>query len=187
MPKRHAFGFVTEPLTRFDWKAETTLFIMSELCSRGHIILACEPKELFLKQSEPWGRFQKLEVGHKKQFFHRVVGEKTLALRSLSALFLRKDPPFDLPYLHHLYLLMKLEKKVLMINSPTSILEFNEKLVTLDFPFAPKTLVSYNADQILRWGRQFANGIVLKPFNLGWGSGIEWLQNYSIRKLPSPS
>ena len=161
MPKKLAFGFVADPVAHFNPESETTLFLMREIERRGHSIFICEPKDLFLKQNEVWA--------------------KGINLESLDCLFLRKDPPFDLAYLHHLYLLRKLEGKVLMINEPFSILAHDEKLSALDFPYAPKTLVSSDAGQILEWGKRFANGIVVKPIGYSGGNGIRWLKTNKRR------
>lgn len=146
------FGFVADPAAHFDLEAETTLFLIREIKRRGHSVFLCEPKDLFLKQNEVWA--------------------KGIPLKTLDCLFLRKDPPFDIDYLHHLYLLMKLEGKVLMINKPSAILQHDEKLSALNFPFVPKTLVSADRVQISKWGKQFRNGIVVKPIGEGGGRGI---------------
>ena len=160
MPQKRSFGFVADSPDHFDREAETTLFLIREIERLGHSVFLCEPKDLFLKQNEVWA--------------------KGINLKSLDCLFLRKDPPFDLAYLHHLYLLVKLEGEVLMINEPSAILEFNEKLSTLDFPFSPKTLVSANMRQICDWARSQKNGVVLKPLHLSGGTNIHWIKRSAV-------
>lgn len=161
MPKKRVFGFVCDPYKHFDLEAETTLFLMREVERRGHTVFFCEPKDLFLKQNEVWA--------------------KNLNLKKLDCLFLRKDPPFDLAYLHHLYLLAKLRGKVLMVNDPLAIMEHNEKLSALNFPFAPKTLVSSDRLQIADWARCQKKGVILKPLHLSGGRGIKWIKRSSVR------
>ncbi|MDO8528182.1 MAG: glutathione synthase [Deltaproteobacteria bacterium] len=180
MLKKLSFGFVADPLDSFDREAETTLFLMREVARLGGSIFVCEAKDLFLKQNEVWGRVKKIEMTENKHCFYRILKETPLNLKTLDCLFLRKDPPFDMAYLKHLWLLEKLEKKVLMVNRPSAIIRFNEKLSSLDFPFAPNTLVSSCAAQILEWSRKFSKGIVLKPLNLSGGLGICWFKKTDI-------
>lgn len=160
MSKRKIFGFVTDPPETFDREAETTLFLMREIGRRGHTVFACTIGDLYLKQNEVWAG--------------------SFPLHKLGCLFLRKDPPFDMPYLKHLYLLQKLEGRVFMINKPSAILRHNEKLAALDFPFAPKTFVGAKTKEILKWGRKFSQGIVVKPLNQGGGRGIHWIKRSAV-------
>ncbi len=158
MPKKLTFGFVADPPSHFDLEAETTLFLIREIERRGHSVFLCEPKDLFLKQNQVWAKGKNLAT--------------------LDCLFLRKDPPFDLSYLHHLYLLLKLRGKVLMINDPLAVMNHNEKLSALNFPFAPKTLVTSKRELLLSWAKQFKNGVVLKPLHYSGGVGVRWLKNF---------
>lgn len=185
MPKNKAFGFVADPLDRFDREAESTLFLMREIARHGHSLFVCEPKDLFLKQGEVYSVVKQIVLTTHKHRFYRILRQAPLALSALDCLFLRKDPPFDLAYLHHLYLLSKLEKKVLMINAPSAILKHNEKLSALQFPFAPKTWVGSRFDLFQEWAGEFVNGVVLKPLHSSGGSGVHWLKKSKLQKPKS--
>lgn len=172
MPQQKTFGFIADPPANFDPDAETTLFLMREVERRGHKALLCEMKDLFLKQGECWG----------------VFGKRKINLKKLTAIFLRKDPPFNQNYLSHLWLLSQVEGKVCMINEPSAILKHNEKLSPLNFPYSPKTWVGSRADLLQEWAKPFQEGIVLKPLNDAGGRGVRWLKPNQIRavKLSEP-
>lgn len=167
MPKQKKIAFVADAPEKFDPDAETTLFLMREVKRRGGEVFLCQPHDLFLKQGECWADFN---------------GEK-MALKKLDAVFLRKDPPFDQAYLYHLWLLAKESKRVPMINAPEAILNYNEKLSPLDFPFTPKTWVGSRADLLRDWGHSFKNGVVIKPLNDAGGRGVRLLRPKDFARL----
>lgn len=167
MPKQKRIAFVADAPEKFDPDAETTLFLMREVERRGGEVFLCQPKDLFLKQGVCWGDF----------------GGQKIALKKFTAVFLRKDPPFDQAYLYHLWLLAKVTGKVSMINEPEAILRINEKLSPLDFPFTPKTWVGSRADLLRDWGRSLKNGIVIKPLNESGGRGVRLLRPKDLAHL----
>lgn len=185
MPKKFSFGFVADPLDTFNREAETTLFLMREMARRGHDIFVCEPRDLFLKRGGICAVAKHIRLTNSKQRFYSILREAALNLDSLDCLFLRKDPPFDLAYLHHLYLLAGLEKRVLMINLPSAILKHNEKLSALHFPFAAKTWVGSRFDLFQKWAAGFANGVVLKPLHSSGGRDVYWLKKSKLQTAKS--
>lgn len=193
--KKLSFGFVVDPLDTFNREAETTLFLMREIFRRGHKIFTFEPHDIFLKQNEPWAFAKEIALsplpnplplrgrGKGEGDFYKILDERPLNLAKLDCLFLRKDPPFDLKYLFHLWLLLPLEERVLMINPPSAILKNNEKLSALNFPFAPKTWVGSNVDALKKWAVGFKNGIVIKPLNSSGGRGVQWIKRGGYQEL----
>ncbi len=169
--------FVADPLGNFHPQRETTLFLMEEAQRRGHRIFATTPDRLSSRGREPEALIQELKIlGIGKTPWHRVLGEKRLALRSCDAILLRKDPPFDQDYLHHLYLLEPLSGDVYMMNHPRGILEANEKLFPLRFPeLTPPTVVSAEFAVLRDFIAAQPAGAVLKPINSSGGRGIFFL------------
>lgn len=181
------FGFVCDPLDSFNPEAETSLFLMRELFARGHKIFTCEPKDIFLKQKEVWATVKQISLGTFPFWgtspFYRILDQSPFPLAKLDCLFLRKDPPFDLNYLFHLWQLNFLEGKVLMINPPSAILKNNEKLSALNFPFAPKTWVGSDVVELKKWANSIKNGIVIKPLNASGGRGVRWIKKTKYQEL----
>lgn len=192
MPKKFSFGFVCDPLDGFNREAETTLFWMKELDRLGHSLFVFESKNLFLKQKEVWGQAKQITMTGHPNCFYRTFKEAPKNMATLDCLFLRKDPPFDLAYFHHLLLLSKVENKVLCINSPMALLKHNEKLAALDFPFTPKTYVGSQIEEIIAWGEKQKGGVVIKPLNDAGGRDVyrlnpkdlnRWLTKRLLRRL----
>jgi glutathione synthase len=88
-------------------------------------------------------------------------------------IIMRADPPVDADYIHATYLLDRAEAAgALVINRPSSLREFNEKLAIARFPdLIPETLVSSrHAD--LRAFVKAQGQAVLKPLDGMGGRGI---------------
>lgn len=68
-------------------------------------------------------------------------------LGDYDAILMRKEPPYDLAFHYATHLLSLSE--TLVINSPSSLRDFNEKLITLPFvKYMPQTLVSSHRELI---------------------------------------
>jgi len=96
-----------------------------------------------------------------------------LSLGALDAVFMRKDPPFDMDYIYATYLLEQLESDgVLVVNKPSSLRDANEKLFALNFPECiPKTLVSSNIEKLNTFINEIKT-VVVKPLDGMGGTDI---------------
>ncbi|MCE9624848.1 MAG: glutathione synthase, partial [Deltaproteobacteria bacterium] len=177
--------FVADPLANFHPARETTLFLMHEAQRRGHEIYATTPDRLSSRGHEPEAWAQKLKIlGIGKPVWHRITDSRTRELKSFDAVLLRKDPPFDQNFLHHLYLLDLVSREVYMMNHPRGILEANEKLFPLRFPaLIPATLVSADFEALREFVRAQPSGAVVKPINSSGGRGIFFLRNANIENF----
>ena len=202
MARSFKIGFVSDPIENYNPDAETTLFLMREAAKRGAMIYQWEPDKIFLEKDRLWANVRKLQftptltLPHLRQrrisLWLKGGGNclrgndiLLLPLDSFDMIFLRKDPPFDLAYLHHLYLMMRLEGKVLMLNRPSGILQANEKLLALDFPFHPPTCVASDLETLRRFAQKAPHGVVLKPLGMAGGVGIIHLKKGArLQKLP---
>jgi len=177
--KKSSFGFIVDPLESFDVYRETTLFLMAEAQRRGHRLFALTLPQLFLKGSSAQGEALEIKIlGIGKKPFFKVLAKKRMALESLDVLFLRKDPPVDLLFVHHLYLLLPLKGKVFMVNDPEAILKSNEKTLALQFPqWAPRSCITASWDEMSRFAGAEKKGIVLKPMGSSGGRGIFYFKS----------
>ncbi len=163
-----------DPLSQFDPQRETTLFLMSEVQKRGHLITCFTLSQIFYHLNSLYGEGEEIKIfGIGKKLFYKIIRKKRFNLAKLDAIFLRKDPPFDLSYLHHLYLLNTIRDQVFMVNDPLGIMTASEKLFPLRFErFIPKTCVTKNYQELLRFSKNLAHGVILKPINSSGGRGI---------------
>lgn len=175
--KKFKIAFAADPLEHFDPRAETTSFLIDEMNKRGWDTFHFELKDLFLKNTTPHAITKKVRVTKKnKQFSYKTLNKNTLDLSTMDAVFLRKDPPFDLNYLDHLTILELLNQKTLLINNPTWIKHANEKLFSYHFKnLTPKTIVSQDRQLIYNFVKK-QKSVVLKPLNNAGGKGVIWVK-----------
>ncbi|MBU0504876.1 MAG: glutathione synthase [bacterium] len=165
--------FIADPLEFFDPISETTFFFMKEIQKRKGKCFHVELKDLYLENGVVKAIAKQVLVTHKKNIFaYKVVKTENLNLEKVDAVFLRKDPPFDLAYLDHLSILEFLHGKTFMVNNPSGIKLANEKILTMHFKdYIANTLVSQNKDVIFKFIKKHKTAI-LKPVNLSGGREI---------------
>jgi glutathione synthase len=180
MPKRSLkLLFVADPLSRFDSIRETTLWIMHEAVRRGHKIYATTPQGLSARGLNIYANAEGLKsVKPGKKLWYQSLGSQWKDLRSFDAVLLRKDPPFDTAYLHHLLLLDLIAEEVYMMNHPRGILLANEKVFPMLFPeCTPDTLVSADFQELYQFIKKHPDGTVIKPLDSSGGRGVFILRN----------
>ena len=82
---------------------------------------------------------------------------------------MRKDPPFDLEYIYSTYMLELAEQQgTLIVNSPQSLRDCNEKFFTTWFPqCAPPTLVTRSAEQLRKFHQEHKDCIFKPLYGMG--------------------
>jgi glutathione synthase len=95
----------------------------------------------------------------------------------MDAVFMRTDPPVNVPYLYATYILDYIDQsKILVINNPQGIRAANEKMYALQFQdLIPETLVSADK-KVIREFVEAKGAAVLKPLGNKAGEGILFLQ-----------
>lgn len=175
MPKTKLnIGVLADPLESFDPHNESTSFLIQEFNRRHWPVWHFELKDLFLKNGVPHGHLKQVQVKKNKSgFSYSVLKRKTANLNQMQALFLRKDPPFDLKFLDHLSLLELVDtKKTRLLNHPTWIKHANEKIFPFHFKdISPRSLISLS-NQDLRAFVQKEKTAILKPLNMAGGRDI---------------
>jgi len=167
-------GFAIDPLENFNPEGETTLFLMLEAQKRGHSIFAFTLPDLSYREGKVYAKVVQLYiVGIGRRPFYKILKSSYLTLDSFDVLFLRKDPPVDLAFTQHLYLLRLLEGKVFLMNEPSAILQSSEKIIPLEFQkYIPPTCISRSWDEVFRFAQGQKQGIVLKPLGGSGGQGV---------------
>lgn len=148
--------------------------MMKEAQSRGYGIFCVTLPNLYLSHNEVWGQGTEIEIlGIGKKPFYREKKKYALQLSQALAVFLRKDPPFDLSYLHHLYLLSQLRGRVYLMNDPVGVMAVSEKVFPLWFKnYMPPTFIGRHFKEAFDFIQKQKKGIVLKPLNSSGGRGV---------------
>jgi glutathione synthase len=167
-------GFLMDPLEHVRVDHDSTFALMLEAQRRGHTVRYLEQGWLRYSGTRAEARMRTVTVRREAGRHFEVLEESTRPISSLDALFLRKDPPVDVEFLHATQMVeLCAGKPPVFINSPQGIRDANEKLFTLNFPdLMPETCVSREKSVLLDFIRQHPGGTILKPIDGFGGKGI---------------
>ena len=161
-----------DPINEIDFSKDSTVAIIKNLQRKAKIKLII-PDSIDYDSNNVFGRLCDLEIISLKKKKYVQKNSKRMNLNKLDCIFFRKDPPVDEKYISILQMLRELEfQDTLVINSPESLIRFNEKVLgcRLSMPKIP-TIISSNSRQINNF-LKLHGVIVLKPMNLMGGQGI---------------
>jgi glutathione synthase len=132
-------------------------------------------RDLYVKGGDLYARVRQLTVSDTAP--HAVFGAtEDVRLADVEAVFIRKDPPFDTPYLYTTLLLERVRGRTVVINDPRGLREANEKLYALNFAkYMPRTIVTSSEEQIFAFVKEVGGRGVIKPLDLAGGSGVMML------------
>ncbi len=166
-------GIVMDSISNINIKKDTTFAMMLEAQARGFEIYYMQVQDLWLQDGLTWGRMAQITVQDNPDDWYSLGDFMSEPLAELDALLMRKDPPFDMNYIHTTYLLEQAEAKGLRVfNKPASLRDANEKLFTAWFPqCCPRTLVTSN-EELLRDFVADEGEIIIKPLDAMGGHSI---------------
>ena len=162
-----------DPIESIAYKKDTTLALMLAAQERGWQIEYILQSNLFLSQGQARALASPMTVTADTNHWFDCGAMRDIPLNSLSAVLMRKDPPFDNEYIYSTYILEAAEKEgVLVVNKPQSLRDCNEKIFATQFPeCCPPVLVSRNFDLLRKF--QLDHGdVIFKPLDGMGGSGI---------------
>ena len=173
-------GFVMDPIEQVNIDADTTFAFMFAAAQRGHEIYYIPMQSIRVQARRVHALTTRCTV-HREAHRHYEPLEASSwqPMGELDVVFMRKDPPFDVAYLHATHYLQLVEQEgTLVVNKPRGLQLANEKLFALNFPDAlPQTIVSAQADHILDFVEQVGGKAILKPIDGHGGSGIFMLES----------
>lgn len=167
---KHAF--IMDPLEGVKpWK-DTSYFLMRACAERGHEVCHLDQKDLYAKHDRLYGHLTWLEVLEDGDFPFSAIRSESASMMDIDVVWIRTDPPLDRRYFYTTLLLDLLPETTRVVNRPSGIRNFNEKLAALKFPdLTPKTLVTSDVDEIVRFAEQRGR-ITVKPVDGFGGKGI---------------
>lgn len=166
-------GIVMDPISSIKIKKDTSFAMMLEAQRRGYEIHYMEMNDLYLHQGEAHAQTKIVTVEENPEKWYEFHGEQDIALSSLDAILMRKDPPFDTEFIYATYILERAEQAgTLIVNKPQSLRDCNEKLFTAWFAeLTPDTLVT-RSPQKLREFHQKHGDVIFKPLDGMGGASI---------------
>jgi glutathione synthase len=168
------FAFIMDPLERVLVDKDTTFVFMLEAQVRGHEIYFLRLRDLYALGSKPFARARRCEVVRGNPHYKFLDDGADYPLDAFDAIFMRKDPPADAPYLYATMLLSFADtSRTFVINNPAGLREANEKLYSLNFPEAiPPTLVTYEIPRLRTFLDEQGGEMIVKPLDGHGGEGV---------------
>ena len=166
-------GIVMDPIDRISFKKDSSLAMLLSAQARGWSLFYMEQQDLYQLAGQARARMRSLQVFDNPQHWFELGDEIDEPLSDLTVILMRKDPPFDNEFVYSTYLLEQAEAAgSLVVNSPQSLRDCNEKLFATMFPqCTPATLVSRRPDILREFAKQ-QRDIILKPLDGMGGSSI---------------
>ncbi|MHB1083506.1 MAG: glutathione synthase [Thiobacillus sp.] len=164
--------FVVDPLASLKAYKDSSVAMMRAAAARGHAVFAVEARQLFIRDGFARAPCAALDVRTDTDWY-TIRHTDVYTLKDFNAVVMRTDPPVDTDYLLATHLLSMAETNgARILNRPSCLRDFNEKLAILDFPqFITPTLVSANAIDISAFLAEH-HDIIVKPLTEMGGSGI---------------
>ena len=161
-----------DPMTRVLPDKDTTFAFIRAAQRLGHESFHTQPHELFVQGGDVHATARPVSVSEEAPYF-ALGQDTTLRVADVSAVFIRKDPPFDVPYLYCTLLLERARDRTIIINDPRGLRDANEKLYALHFAkHMPKTWVGANRDLIFEFTKSVGGRAVIKPLHGAGGAGV---------------
>lgn len=123
------FLIVADPIEGLNPKGDTGLSMLREALVRGHDMFWTTDEDFRLDQNRLWVRASLIESCEEKALPRVLKYEENLPIEDFNGVWIRKDPPFKLRYLTLCWILSLEEHKISMINPPSKLLRYHEKLL----------------------------------------------------------
>ena len=180
------FAFIIDPIAKLDPTHDTSVALMEAAQELGHEVFITQLGQLSIIAGKAWAFLEQVKLkpvelvsGHWQAAsdWYQVMPGENKPLEEMDAVFMRKDPPFNVPYLYATQILDCINPdKTLVINNPRGLQVANEKLYALNFAeVMPETIVTQDKTIIGEFVAEKGAG-VLKPLGGKGGEGILFLQ-----------
>mgnify|MGYP001313392521 CR=1 FL=1 len=164
--------FVVDPLAGLKPHKDSSVAMMRAAAARGHEVHAAEAAQLYIRLGTACADCDALEI-FPDDTWYRILRRREWRLADFDAVVMRTDPPVDTDYLLATHLLGIAEANgARVLNRPSALRDFNEKLVILNFPqFIAPTLVAAARVEIEAFLLEHRD-IIVKPLTEMGGAGV---------------
>ncbi|SEM72276.1 glutathione synthase [Palleronia pelagia] len=161
-----------DPIAPINIDADSTFRIAEEAQARGHSLFYYTPDRLSWRDGRVIARGADLTV-RRERGDHFSLGEmRDQDLSEMDVVWLRQDPPFDMGYITSTHILDLLPDSTLVVNDPSWVRNWPEKLLVLQFPeLIPSTTIAWDLE-VLREFKARHGDIIVKPLYGNGGAGV---------------
>lgn len=167
--------FIVDPLEKLGLAGDTSYALMLEACTRGWEVFTCQLEHLGMTHDDATASAVRtmVEDAETPAEAFTVGDAQDFRLADFDMVWMRKDPPVDVAFLHATWILEHARGKTLLVNDPRGLRELNEHLAVLRFPaITPPTLVTRSAAKLRAFQQDCGGAIVVKPVDGYGGLGI---------------
>ncbi|MBT8492366.1 MAG: glutathione synthase [Deltaproteobacteria bacterium] len=167
--------FIVDALGKLELEGDTSYALMLEASRRGHEIWTCGVEHLGLEHDDAVTNAQHTVVRQGRVPAEAFVADERtrIPLEAFDSVWMRKDPPLDMTYLHATWILDRARESTLVVNDPRGLRELNEHLSVLAFPdLTPPTIVTRDQSRLREFLVEQGGAIVVKPIEGHGGAGI---------------
>ena len=179
-------AFIIDPIAKLDPTHDSSVAMMEAACQMGHQVYITTAEQLSVIDGQAAAYLQPVQVHPVKLEGDRWIApspwyelspSEFMNLHDMNAVFMRTDPPVDVPYLYTTFILDYVDPvKTLVVNHPNGLRAANEKMFAMQFAeWMTDTIVSRSKDVI----REFVEkhqAAVMKPLGGKAGEGILFLE-----------
>ena len=166
------FGFQIDPIHTLNHNTDSTLPMILESQKRKNRNFIFSPSSLTFKKNTVYALVKEIKFKNNKLNSYIISSEKILNLNSLSCIFIRQDPPYNMEYKSSMHLLEQLNPKTKVINGPAGIRNAPEKILMLKFKdIIPPTLITRSRKEIDLFMSSCKRSVI-KPLYGNGGQGI---------------
>ncbi|MFS4436756.1 glutathione synthase [Paracoccaceae bacterium GXU_MW_L88] len=161
-----------DPIQSVNIHADSTFRLIEEAQSRGHEVFYYTPDKLAWIEGTLQATGQWVKVKREQGNHADLSDMQTVDLQDFGVVWLRQDPPFDMSYITTTHLLDLIHPKTLVVNDPTWVRNWPEKLLVLQFPdLTPPTAIARDL-ATLRAFKETHGDVILKPLYGNGGAGV---------------
>jgi glutathione synthase len=166
-------AFVMDPVEKEPMAASTTIVLMREAQDRGHEVLYVDPADLCVDDGRVRAEAAPITLDLASDTPVRRGPLRVVDFDlEIDVAFQRKDPPVDRDYIVATQIL-DVCRKTLVLNRPSSVISFNEKLLAVRFAdLMPPTRVTRHIRELREFMQAHGGQMIVKPLDGKGGEGI---------------
>ncbi len=163
--------FQMDPLEKLTSKTDSTLALIKAALKQGAVVCYYIRSSLYVEGTSVYATVNELYLGESGSI--KVAKQQYMNLEEFDCLLVRDEPPFDMSYITATYLLDLLKDRVLIVNDPSALRNFPEKLSSLSYyDYMVPTCISSDIKQLNDFLNRHAQ-VVIKPLYSFGGNDIE--------------
>ena len=169
-------AFLMDPLETVKAYKDTTYYLMLAASERGNEVFYFNQYSMQAANAGVTAAVELLNVRSSIERPFEILDRRNADLSTMDAIVVRTDPPFDRSYLYSTLLLDLIASDTVVVNRPSGIRNWNEKLAAMLYPdFTPATLISNETKEILKFVSEYER-VTIKPVDGHGGKGIFFLE-----------